>query len=278
VREDHPRHDLTEPVVITRGTPVAADHGPADRARFGDTVAIVTGGGSGLGRATAVRLAAEGGQVAVLDVDLPAARSTADAIAGWGGKARAFEVDVSQPDRVASVVAEVAASLGRPQVLVNSAGIGQFGHTTDVAFETWTRTLAVNLGGTFLMCQATLPHLIEGGGSIVNIASNSGLQGIPYAAAYCASKGGVVLLTKSLAVEYSGTGVRINAVAPGGMVTPLLESFALPPTADATRLPRGVRIPHASPDEVASLVAYVASEDGRFMMGSIVSIDGGITA
>ncbi|MDQ1360400.1 MAG: meso-butanediol dehydrogenase / (S,S)-butanediol dehydrogenase / diacetyl reductase, partial [Acidimicrobiaceae bacterium] len=92
------------------------------------------------------------------------------------------------------------------------------------------------------------------------------------------SKGGVVLLTKSLSVEYSGTGVRINAVAPGGMVTPLLEAFALPPTADATRLPRGVRVPHASPDEVASLVAYVASEDGRFMMGSIVSIDGGITA
>jgi NAD(P)-dependent dehydrogenase (short-subunit alcohol dehydrogenase family) len=246
--------------------------------RFADRIAIVTGGGSGLGEATAVRLASEGANVAILDIRLDAAQTTARRITDAGGLARAWSGDVSDPDSVRAMVGEVAGALGRPQLLVNCAGVGQFDLSEEVAFETWNRTLAVNLTGTFLMCQATLPYLLDGGGAIVNIASNSGLQGIPYAAAYAASKGGVILLTRSLASEFSGRGVRINAVAPGGIVTPLLESFVFPDGADQTRMPRGSRVPHAHPDEIASLVAYIASDEARFMVGSVVSMDGGLTA
>ncbi len=246
--------------------------------RFADKVAIVTGGGSGLGEATAVRLGREGAYVAVLDIRAESAADTVRRIADAGGRAQFREVDVSDQASVRSVVADVAAALGRPEVLVNCAGVGQFDLSEEVALETWNRTIAVNLTGTFLMCQATLPYLLDGGGSIVNIASNSGLQGIPYAAAYAASKGGVILLTRSLASEYSGRGVRVNAVAPGGIVTPLLANFTFPPGADQTRMPRGSRIPHAHPDEIASLVAYIASDEARFMVGSTVSMDGGLTA
>jgi NAD(P)-dependent dehydrogenase (short-subunit alcohol dehydrogenase family) len=246
--------------------------------RFVDKVAIVTGGGSGLGEATAVRLGSEGAHVAVLDIRPEAAEKTVARITEAGGLAHSREVDVSDPASVRRVVADVATEVGRPQVLVNCAGVGQFDLSEEVAIETWNRTIAVNLTGTFLMCQAVLPYLLDGGGTIVNIASNSGLQGIPYAAAYAASKGGVILLTRSLASEYSGRGVRINAVAPGGITTPLLENFVFPPGADPTRMPRGSRVPHAHPDEIASLVAYIASDEARFMVGSVVSMDGGLTA
>jgi NAD(P)-dependent dehydrogenase (short-subunit alcohol dehydrogenase family) len=256
---------------------VSPDGDRAER-RFVDRIAIVTGGGSGLGEATAVRLASEGAHVAVLDIRLEAGEATARRITEAGGQAEAWQGDVSDPESVRAVVGEVAGSLGRPDLLVNCAGVGQFDLSEEVAFETWNRTIAVNLTGTFLMCQASLPYLLDGGGAIVNIASNSGLQGIPYAAAYAASKGGVILLTRSLASEFSGRGVRINAVAPGGIVTPLLESFTFPDGADPTRMPRGSRVPHAHPDEIASLVAYIASDEARFMVGSVVSMDGGLTA
>ncbi len=246
--------------------------------RFVGNVVIVTGGGSGLGEATAVRFGGEGAHVAVLDIRAEAAEATVRRITEAGGLAQARAVDVSDQTSVRNVVDDVAGALGRPQVLVNCAGVGQFDLSEDVALETWNRTIAVNLTGTFLMCQATLPYLLDGGGSIVNIASNSGLQGIPYAAAYAASKGGVILLTRSLASEYSGRSVRVNAVAPGGIVTPLLANFTFPPGADQTRMPRGSRVPHAHPDEIASLVAYIASDEARFMVGSVVSMDGGLTA
>ncbi len=255
--------------------------------RFDDQVAIVTGAGSGLGRATAQRLAEEGAAIAGLDVVIDAAEETATEIADGGGRALAIETDVSDPASVSPAVERAASELGRPQVVANVAGIGRFAHTADVPFEEWSKIVGVNLTGTFLVSQAALPYLLDGGGNIVNIASNAGLIGQSYSAAYCASKGGVVNLTRALAIEYLERGVRVNCVAPGGMDTPMISGpdsgFRPPPGVSGDQFikefarvmtPLGT----AKPEEVATLIAYVASDEARYMTGSIVSIDGGLTA
>jgi NAD(P)-dependent dehydrogenase (short-subunit alcohol dehydrogenase family) len=247
--------------------------------RFTDRVVLVTGAGSGLGRATALRFAAEGGRVAVLDVALENAEKVVAEIAEAGGTARATSVDVRDPDSVAAAVEAVAADLGRPQVLVNSAGVLRFSHSHEETFEGWSNVLAVNLTGTFLMCKTTLPHLLDGGGTIVNVASNAGLMGQPYTVAYCASKAGVVNLTKALALEYLEQGVRVNAVAPGGMRTPMTKALQMPDDVDYRAFDRvNSKLGPSEPAELAGLVAFIASDDVPKLTGSIVSLDGGITA
>jgi NAD(P)-dependent dehydrogenase (short-subunit alcohol dehydrogenase family) len=247
--------------------------------RFPDRTAIVTGAGSGLGAATARRLASEGARVACLDVAVEAAERTAAAVHAAGATARAYAVDVADPTAVRDAVGAAVRELGRPSVVVNCAGIGRFWHSHEMPFADWQRVIGVNLTGTFLVCQATLPWLLDGGGSIMNVASNAGLMAQPYSAAYCASKGGVVQLTRALADEYLERGVRVNCVAPGGIDTPLQEAFRnVPEGLDWKKLMK-IRTPlgTATPDEVASLIAFVASDEGRYMTGAIVSIDGGLT-
>jgi NAD(P)-dependent dehydrogenase (short-subunit alcohol dehydrogenase family) len=246
--------------------------------RFAGRTAVVTGAGSGLGRATASRLAAEGAAVACLDLVRDAAEEVVKTITDAGGKARSYQADVAEPLSTQAAVRTAAEQLGRPEVLVNCAGIGKFANSHEMPFEDWSRILAVNLTGSFLMAQAVLPYMLAGGGSIVNIASNAALMGQPYSAAYCASKGGVVQLTRALADEYLNRGIRVNAIAPGGMATAMQHTFKLPPDAD----PKAIRklmspLGNAQPEEVAALVAFVASDEARYMTGSIVSIDGGLT-
>jgi NAD(P)-dependent dehydrogenase (short-subunit alcohol dehydrogenase family) len=228
----------------------------------GGAVAIVTGAGSGIGQATAERLRADGFQVAALDI-----------------KNAPYQCDVTDEAAVNATVAQVATELGRPTVLCNVAGIGSFVHTEVETLEHWNKVIAVNLTGSFLMCRAALPYLLDGGGAIVNVASSAGLMGQPYSAAYCASKGGVVQLTRSLAVEYMERGVRVNAVAPGGVETPIMAGF-MPPEDASRRLMMPLMTPmgFCKPDEIAGMIGFLASDAARYMTGSIVTFDGGITA
>ena len=249
-----------------------------DGGRFGGRVAVVTGAASGVGRATAQRIAGEGGSVAALDISDEGAQRTVEEIAAAGGKAIALRTDVSDPESVSTTMKEVVAQLGPPNTVCNVAGIGKFAHTVDASFDDWQRILAVNLTGTFLMSQAALPYLLENGGNIVNVASTAGIMGQPYSAAYCASKGGVVQLTKSLAVEYMERGVRVNAVAPGGVDTPMINAF-MPPADASKRLMAKLVTPmgFVKPQQVAKVIAFLASDDGDYMTGAIVSVDGGLT-
>jgi NAD(P)-dependent dehydrogenase (short-subunit alcohol dehydrogenase family) len=248
--------------------------------RIAGRVAIVTGTASGLGRATAERLAGEGASVACLDLADAANEQTVKGIEAAGGRAQAYHCDVSDPASVKAAVDAAANDLGRIQLVVTCAGIGRFANSHEMPFDQWQRILGVNLTGTFLVAQAALPYLLEGGGRIITIASNAGLMGQPYSAAYCASKGGVVNLTRALAEEYLKRNVTVNCVAPGGMDTPIQNDFTstLPEGATLKDLhkimtPMGVSSPH----EIASLIAYIASDEARYMTGSIVSMDGGLT-
>jgi NAD(P)-dependent dehydrogenase (short-subunit alcohol dehydrogenase family) len=246
--------------------------------RFDDTTAIVTGAGSGIGRATALRLASEGAAVACLDVSGAEEETAASAVA-LGSKAVAVRCDVSDQESVREAVARAVSALGPPRVVCNVAGVGRFTHTPEVALAEWERIVGVNLTGPFLVCRETLPYLLENQGNIVNVASTAGIMGQPYSAAYCASKGGVIMLTKALAVEYLERNVRVNAVAPGGVETPILASF-VPPEDSSMKLVERIVSPMgmAKPEEIAALIAFVASDEARYMTGAVVTMDGGLTA
>ncbi|HMK62163.1 MAG TPA: SDR family oxidoreductase [Acidimicrobiales bacterium] len=254
--------------------------GPAGR-RFEGRTAIVTGAASGIGRATAIRLAGEGAAVACLDVVTEGLEETADALGVLGARAMAQRCDVTSEADVDGSVDKVAKNLGRPDVLCNVAGIGSFTHTTDVTLEQWDRIIGVNLTGTFLMIRAVLPHMLAAnhGGAIVNVASTAGFVGSAYSAAYCASKGGVVMLTKALAVEYADKGVRVNAVAPGGVDTPLIANFGLPPGGDPKHFYRITsRMGFCTPEQVAAAIAFLACDESSYTTGAVLAVDGGVTA
>jgi NAD(P)-dependent dehydrogenase (short-subunit alcohol dehydrogenase family) len=263
----------------TRGTaPEAITPG-----RYRGRVAIVTGAASGIGRATARRLAAEGAAVACLDLAEDAIDAVAGEInsesAGAGGRAVALRCDVTDEDVVAVVVARAEADLGPITNLCNIAGIGGFSHTPEQTLDGWDRIIAVNLTGTFLMCRAVLPGMLDHGGAIVNTVSTAGVIGQPYSAAYCASKGGVKLLTKALAVEYMGRGIRVNGVAPGGVDTPIIHNFGPPADADMKLIERLMTpIGFAYPHEIAGAFAYLGSSEADYVTGAILSIDGAITS
>jgi NAD(P)-dependent dehydrogenase (short-subunit alcohol dehydrogenase family) len=245
--------------------------------RFTGRSIIVTGGASGIGRATALRLAAEGGRVLAVDLDekgLETLRQEQPGIAIRTGS-------VADEATARSIVADWAEETGRLDVLVNMAGIIRSSHAAATDYDAFMSIIAVNLGGTFLMCREALPHLESASGNIVNAASTSSHFGHPFLTGYAASKGAVAAYTQSLAWEYVKRGVRVNAVAPGGIETPLASSVqtAMVEGADWELYNHLSPINgFAAPDKIAGVIAMLASEDGGHMNGAIVRVDGGVHA
>lgn len=244
---------------------------------------LVTGGGSGIGRASSLRLASEAAEVLVTDRDLEAAEAVAAEIRSAGGSASAALVDVAAADAEPVVADAIAAGLGGIDVLVNNAGVGAAGNALETSESDWQRLFAVNVDGVFRCSRAALaPMLEQGSGSIVNIASVAGLTGLTNRFAYCATKGAVVSMTRAMALDHAGTGVRINSVCPGTIHTPWVESFAAAAEdPDSFRAQMAARQPvgrMGSAEEIAAAVAYLASADSQFMTGAALTVDGGLTA
>ena len=246
--------------------------------------ALVTGAASGIGRATATLLAERGAAVACVDLNAAGLVETVDAIAATGGKAMPLTADVTDLAAIEAAVASAVAELGGVDAVANIAGVGDFtGDVTEIALDEWARVLAVNLTGAFHISRATIPHLrAAGGGAIVNVASQFGLVGCVASPAYCASKAGLIGLTRAMAIDHTSEDIRVNCVCPGPIDTPMLAWTAATPELTASERARtqGRNLAGRSgrPEEIAATIAFLLSDEVGFMSGSIVPVDGGWTA
>lgn len=245
--------------------------------KLADKVAVITGSGSGIGKATALLFAEESAQVVVVDINEHAGQQTVTTIQGKGGKALFVRADVSKAVDVEGMVSQTVNALGRLDILVNNAGILRMGSVEETSEDDWKAVLGVNLDGVFLCSKAVVPQMRkQGGGVIVNIASGAGLSGVARSAAYCASKGGVVLLTKQMAIDYEKDGIRVNAVCPGAVDTPLMQIMfdeKEDPVAARQEYEAGLPLGRMlDPREVAYHVLFLASHKSYFMTGQCVVI------
>jgi len=247
------------------------------------TTTIVTGAASGIGRATALRLSQDGYGVALVDVDEAGMEATLDAIESAGGSGRSFRADVGNPHQLGVMLREVLLTMGSPELLVNVAGIAIAATVLDTSDEEWGRVITTNLTGPFLLTRATLPLMLDrGSGVIINVASVAGAVGFRARAAYCASKAGLVGLTRSVAADYGAAGIRCIAVCPGTVETDwVARIIADDPDPVAVRERMAARQLDGrmgTPEEVAATIAFIASPSGRFFNGAAVVVDGGLTA
>jgi NAD(P)-dependent dehydrogenase (short-subunit alcohol dehydrogenase family) len=248
--------------------------------RFAGRGILVTGAGSGIGRAAAQLFANEGGRVAVVDRDENEALATVTSIRQAGGEALAIGADVSREADCRGMVERALAAYGRLHVAFNNAGIGASGFAVaDEEEVTWSRLIDVNLKGIFLAMKYEIPAMVSaGGGAIVNTASVAGLVGERGIGAYSASKHGVVGLTRTAALDYIGQGVRINAVCPGATRTRILANWFQDPKVESFILSRHPIGRIAEPEEIARAVLFLASDDASFIVGQALAVDGGLTA
>lgn len=242
-------------------------------------VALVTGAGGGLGQAVAVALARAGADVCIVDVKEDGLNETAAQIEGLGRKALIHTADLSVADNCAAAVAAIVEAFGRLDALCNVAGVLKLANSHKMPLADWNLVMAVNLTAPFLLSKAAIPHLLQCEGAIVNVTSLAAHIGEAYAAAYCASKGGLAQLTKSMAMEYLKTPLRINAISPGGMVTPIGASFIPPEGADPELLGRFRPIRGlVEVADMANMIAYLASPASAGFHGAVIQMDNGITA
>jgi meso-butanediol dehydrogenase/(S,S)-butanediol dehydrogenase/diacetyl reductase len=244
--------------------------------RFEGRVALVTGAASGIGAATARRLAEEGAAVVLGDVAAEPLDDVVDEISATGARASGMVTDVAVREDIERLVAASVEEHGRLDVLYNNAGIGMFGRLTDLTDEKWRRVMGVDLDSVFYGCRAAYPHLVRTRGCIVNTCSISGLYGDYGLLAYNTAKGAVANFTRNLAIDSAAEGVRVNAVCPGGVATPMLQNVLDRYMASYEELvPMGRP---AQPEEIAAAVAFLASDDASYITGHNLVVDGGVTA
>ena len=248
--------------------------------KFANKVILVTGGGSGIGRAACLAFAREGADVSVADFDIERAETVAAEVRSSGRKAVVIRVDVTDPVSTQTMVTQTVAALGTMNILVNSAGVREIIPFLELPFAEWQRVIGTNLSGTFLCSQAVAQYLVKQGqgGKIINLASVAGLMGVPNRAAYVSSKHAVVGLTKEMALELADKNIQVNAVAPGVVRTSMTESYFDKPT-----VIEGLKKAHpagrwAQPEEIANLILYLASPEADFITGATFPIDGGFMA
>jgi NAD(P)-dependent dehydrogenase (short-subunit alcohol dehydrogenase family) len=246
-------------------------------------VALITGGAAGIGRAICLQLAREGAAVAVTDRADEGGSETLALVEKAGGTGLSLRMDVSREPQIADAVAQVLRRFGRIDALFNNAGIELSRALHDTTTEEWDRVLDVNLKGIFLVSRQVLPVMMrQGRGAVVNSSSISGLLGWPGSAAYCASKGGVIALTRQMAVDYAPHGIRVNCICPGSTLTPMIERlFGVEKDPEASR--RSIEAMHplgrlARPEEIAEAALFLASEEASFITGAALPVDGGYTA
>jgi NAD(P)-dependent dehydrogenase (short-subunit alcohol dehydrogenase family) len=247
--------------------------------RLQNRVAVITGAGSGIGRACALTFAREGARVVIADINLGGSRETLAQIEAAGGTGLAVETDVANPDAVQKLVAAALQAFQQVHVLLNNAAIQVNKTVEDTTVEEWNREMAVNLGGIFLCSKYFLPHLRPTRGNIINMASVNGFFVEPMCAGYCATKGAIIALTKAMAIDHGKEGIRVNCICPGYIDAGLAWGyFEAQPDPAAARAAAGKL--HAlwrigKPEEVARVAAFLASDEASFMTGSSVVVDGG---